>query len=416
MTRTIIPGPRSGRIRIPASKSQAHRILICAAMSQGETDVICDGISKDIAATIGCMSALGAEIERKGSGIHIRPTAGTGDGICHMLCGESGSTLRFLLPVAGALGANAVFHMEGRLPERPLDPLDSELRRHGMTITKNGALLECSGQLRGGEFTLPGNVSSQYISGLLMALPLLSDDSVLHVLEPVESGDYIAMTEDVLRLSGIRFEKSGNDYTMSGRQQYVFPEEVSVEGDYSSAAFFLCMGALSEEGVAVNGLNPSSSQGDRRIIPLLSEFGAEVAVNGGEVSVRRGKLRGIAIDASMIPDLIPTLSAVAAAAEGETRVINASRLRLKESDRLSTTSRMLTALGADVTETEDGLIIRGKPSLTGGTADSFGDHRIAMSAAVAACVCSGPATIAGAECTAKSYPGFWDDLDSLEVQ
>lgn len=416
MTRTIIPGPRSGRIRIPASKSQAHRILICAALSQGGTDVICDGISKDIAATIGCMSALGAEIERKGSGIHIRPAAGTGDGICHMPCGESGSTLRFLLPVAGALGANAVFHMEGRLPERPLDPLDSELRRHGMTITKNGALLECSGQLRGGEFTLPGNVSSQYISGLLMALPLLSDDSVLHVLEPVESGDYIAMTEDVLRLSGIRFEKSGNDYTISGRQQYVFPKEVSVEGDYSSAAFFLCMGALSEKGVAVNGLNPSSSQGDRRIIPLLSEFGAEVVINGGEVSVRRGKLRGITIDASMIPDLIPTLSAVAAAAEGETRVINASRLRLKESDRLSTTSRMLTALGADVTETEDGLIIRGKPSLAGGTADSFGDHRIAMSAAVAACVCSAPVTIAGAECTAKSYPGFWDDLDSLEVQ
>lgn len=416
MIRTVLPGARSGHVKIPASKSQAHRILICAALSRGETDIVCDGISNDISATIGCMRALGAEIEKRETGLHVRPVTGTETGVCHMPCGESGSTLRFLLPVVGALGARAVFHMEGRLPERPLDPLDRELERHGMTITKNGALLECSGQLHGGEFTLPGNISSQYISGLLMALPLLRDDSVLHVLEPVESKDYIAMTEDVLSLSGIHFKKSGNDYIISGCQRYAFPEKLRVEGDYSSAAFFLCMGALSNRGVTVSGLDPSSSQGDRRIIPILSQFGAFVSVNGEDVSVRRGELHGITIDASMIPDLIPVLSVVAAAAQGETRVINAGRLRLKESDRLNTTSRMLGALGADVTETEDGLIIRGKPSLAGGSADSFGDHRIAMSAAAAAGVCTGPVTVAGAECTAKSYPGFWDDLDSLEVQ
>ena len=416
MTRTVLSGARSGHVKIPASKSQAHRILICAALSQGETDIVCDGISNDISATIGCMRALGADIEMRESGLHVRPVIGTGTGICHMPCGESGSTLRFLLPVVGALGASAVFHMEGRLPERPLDPLDRELERHGMTIIKKGPLLECSGQLRGGEFTLPGNISSQYISGLLMALPLLRDDSVLHVLEPVESKDYISMTEDVLNLSGIQFKKNGNDYIINGRQRYVFPEKLRVEGDYSGAAFFLCMGALSNEGVTVSGLDPSSSQGDRQIIPILSQFGAFVSANGEDVSVRRGELHGITIDASMIPDLVPVLSVVAAAAQGETRVINAGRLRLKESDRLNTTSRMLSALGADVTETEDGLIIRGKFSLAGGAADSFGDHRIAMSAAAAASVCTGPVTVTGAECTAKSYPGFWDDLDSLEVQ
>lgn len=413
MIQTIAPGPRSGRVSAPASKSQAHRLLICAALTGRETEIECSAFSNDITATADCLRALGSGITLENGIIRVYPAETHGP--CRLFCGESGSTLRFLLPVVGALGTNAVFHMEGRLPQRPLAPLDGELEAHGMTLYRRGAELECSGKLCGGEFTLPGNISSQYISGLLLALPLLEEDSVLHVIEPVESADYIAMTENALTLSGVHFDKRGSDYYIPGNQKYRLPSSVSVEGDYSSAAFFLCMGALSANGVCVNGLSPESRQGDRRIIDVLRRFGADVRTADSSVFVARRKLRGLVIDASMIPDLIPVLSVVAAAADGETRIINAGRLRLKESDRLCTTCRMLSALGADISETDDGLVIRGKSILSGGAADSFGDHRIAMSAAVAAGVCRSPVVIAAAECAAKSYPRFWDDINSLEV-
>lgn len=414
MTQTIAPGPRSGSVCAPASKSQAHRILICAALTGRETVIECSTVSNDIAATADCLRALGYGITLENGIIRVYPADVRGTR--RLLCGESGSTLRFLLPVVGALGANAVFHMEGRLPERPLAPLDGELEAHGMTLSRRGSELECSGRLRGGEFTLPGNISSQYISGLLLALPLLPEDSILHVIAPVESADYIAMTESALTLSGVRFDKRGSDYYIPGNQKYSMPRSVSVEGDYSSAAFFLCMGALSADGVCVSGLSPDSRQGDRRITNVLRSFGAEVSAHGDSVFVSRRELRGITIDAAMIPDLIPTLSVIAAAADGETRIINAGRLRLKESDRLNATCRMLSALGADIYETDSGLVICGKPMLSGGTADSFGDHRIAMSAAVAAGICRSPVVITAAECAAKSYPRFWDDINSLEVR
>ena len=414
MNKTILPGARTGEVHIPASKSQAHRMLLCAAMGENEVTLRCRGLSKDILATVACLKALGASVDAEGEVLHLRPVSAPPPGLCLLPCGESGSTLRFLLPLVGALGASAVFEREGRLPERPIEPLGRELCRNGMDIRSDGARLSCSGQLRPGAFSLPGNISSQYISALLMTLPLLEGESTLHIEGALESAAYVAMTEEVLRLGGVRTEKTGDGYRIPGGQRCRFAPELSVEGDYSNAAFFLCAGALSERGIRVTGLDPQSRQGDRAIVPLLEEMGAQVASDGSSVTVKRDALHGITIDASPIPDLIPVLSVVAAAASGETRVIHAQRLRLKESDRLHSTTQMLRALGAEAEELPDGLVIRGGRTLAGGTVDACGDHRIAMSAAVAGGICRGTVTICGSECVQKSYPDFWTDFQQLK--
>ncbi|MDD5964805.1 MAG: 3-phosphoshikimate 1-carboxyvinyltransferase [Oscillospiraceae bacterium] len=414
MNKTILPGARTGEVHIPASKSQAHRMLLCAAMGENEVTLRCRGLSKDILATVACLKALGASVDAEGEVLHLRPVSAPPPGLCLLPCGESGSTLRFLLPLVGALGASAVFEREGRLPERPIEPLGRELCRNGMDIRSDGARLSCSGQLRPGAFSLPGNISSQYISALLMTLPLLEGESTLRIEGALESAAYVAMTEEVLRLGGVRTEKTGDGYRIPGGQRCRFAPELSVEGDYSNAAFFLCAGALSERGIRVTGLDPRSRQGDRAIVPLLEEMGAQVASDGSSVTVKRAALHGITIDASPIPDLIPVLSVVAAAASGETRVIHAQRLRLKESDRLHSTTQMLRALGAEAEELPDGLVIRGGRTLAGGTVDACGDHRIAMSAAVAGGICRGAVTICGSECVQKSYPDFWTDFQQLK--
>ncbi len=415
MTETILPGARRGRIAIPSSKSAAHRHIICAALSSSPVDIRCAGLSEDILATMSCLRALGADLEAIGETIRVRPLKAPVDGLRTLNCGESGSTLRFMLAVAGALGADAKFTMEGRLPERPLAPYDDELCAHGMTIVRDGNSLRCSGALRPGAYTLPGGVSSQFVSGLLLALPLLDGESTVAVSGKLESADYVAMTLDALRRAGACVRQEGGVYHIRGCGRYRLPASLAVEGDFSSAAFFLCAGALSPDGVCVSGLNPDSIQGDRRVTDILHAFGASVTTSGDAVCVRRGALSGITVDASMIPDLVPALSAVAAVAEGETRIINARRLRLKESDRLESTAAMLRALGADISQTPDGLIIRGVPSLDGGCVEVFNDHRIAMAAAVAACACKAPVAISGAECVGKSYPGFWRDFSTLEA-
>lgn len=415
MRRVITPGARGGAITAPASKSQAHRLLICAALGNRECEIRCDGVSADIAATARCMAALGAQIARMDDGrFSVRPIISPRQGECVLPCGESGSTLRFLLPVVGALGARAVFKMEGRLPERPLAPLDGVLAGHGMTLTRAGNTLHCAGRLSPGEYKIAGDVSSQYISGLLMALPLLGGESRLEITGRLESAGYVAMTEDALALSGARIEKCGAEYIIHGSQRFSLPPTLTVEADWSNAAFFLCMGALSEKGVTVRGLNARSAQGDRAALELLSRFGAEIKADDEKISVRRCVLRGIDIDAAPIPDLIPVMGVIAALAEGETRIYNAARLRIKESDRLESTAALIRAVGGEVEALSDGLVIRGRPSLSGGRADVYGDHRIAMAAAVAACGCTGSVEINNDACVAKSYPRFWEDFSSLE--
>lgn len=413
MTIFLPRGQRRGEVCAVPSKSTAHRLFLCAALGADPCEIACDPLSADLDATLGCLSALGASVSLSGGQVRIEPIRRVPTGECALPCGESGTTLRFLLPLVGALGAQAVLERSGRLPERPIEPLLSELRRHGMTIEDGGASLRCSGRLRGGDWTLPGDVSSQFISALLLALPLLDEDSALTITGPIESAPYIALTERILASASIRFRKDGARYAIPGVQRPALPARLAVEGDWSAAAPFLAMGALSESGVSVSGLEPDSVQGDRAIVGLLRAFGAEVRVDGGRVEVRKKELRAVRFDASQTPDLAPVIAALGALAEGETSVENAARLRGKESDRLRSTAAMLTALGAELEELPDGLLIRGKPLLRGGESGCGRDHRVAMAAAVAACGCADGVTLRDADCVAKSDPRFWDDVRSL---
>ncbi|MCL1789016.1 MAG: 3-phosphoshikimate 1-carboxyvinyltransferase [Oscillospiraceae bacterium] len=391
----LFPPELSGTVKAIPSKSLAHRALICAALADSPTVIACDGTSRDIEATSDCLSQLkeDAPVFR---------------------CGESGSTFRFLLPIAGALGLNAAFHLEGRLPERPLTPLYEELIRHGCQLSAQRSNPFCiSGQLTPGVYTLDAGVSSQFISGLLMALPLLSGGSELRLSGKPESAPYINLTMNMLEKFGIEIGSHDGYYTVKGSQTYHSPGNIQIEGDWSNAAFWLCAGAISENPLTCTGLNLQSNQGDRAILAVLERFGAKVTCAGDSVTVSAGNLRGTEIDARDIPDLVPVLSVVAAAATGKTVIRNAGRLRIKESDRLSAVTDILTELGADITQKEDGLAIRGGVALKGGTVSSRNDHRIAMSAAIAAVLCEKPVVIQGAEAVNKSYPGFFDDYKTL---
>ena len=393
MTQTIPKTHISGTIAAIPSKSAAHRLYICAALADSSTEISCQSTSRDIEATKACLAAMK-------NGERLLP------------CGESGSTLRFLLPVVAALGLEVDFLMEGRLPDRPLAPLDAQLEAHGVTLSRpRHELLHVSGKLQPGDYVLPGDVSSQYISGLLFALPLLEGTSTLTVTGKVESAPYIAMTLDALSQFGVRPKLENNVYTISPTP-YVSPGTASVEGDWSNAAFWLCAGAVSGP-VTVTGLDPDSLQGDKEVFEILRRFGAKTEQNGTSFTVSPGTLHAIDIDAAAVPDLVPVLSVVAAAAEGTTRIYNAGRLRIKESDRIKTVRAMLQNLGAEVEETADGLIIHGGKALTVGAVDSANDHRIAMSAAIAATLCD--VTVLGAEAVAKSYPKFWEDFSILSA-
>lgn len=415
---SIRHGARTGSIDIISSKSYAHRLIILASLAKNASRIECRGTSRDIEATVSCMNALGASIVRTGDMIYVEPIVNKPCGIRELNCGESGSTLRFLLPIIGVLGAEAVFNMEGRLGERPLAPLDGVLCAHGMAIQKQGARLYCSGQLTAGEYAIDGNVSSQYISGLLMALPLLCHGSTLAVTGRLESGAYVDITLDTLKAANaaVVCGDNGRSFAIQGGCGYNMPAVCRAEGDWSNAAFFLCMGAVSHRGITVTGLNASSRQGDRQIAAILRQMGADVCIGGESITVKRNKLTPITVDASQIPDLIPAICALAAAAEGDTHIINAARLRLKESDRLKSTADMLAALGVGVTELADGLTVHGTGHILGGTVDSRNDHRIAMAAAVAACAAKGNVSIRGKECVSKSYPAFFDVLDTLHTE
>lgn len=368
-----------------------------------------DGMSNDIKATINCLDSL---LLSK-------------DDIVHLYCGESGTTLRLVLPIVGALGKSAVFHMEGRLPERPMDEYINVLSSGNMIIEKKDDLLICSGRLIPKDYTIRGDISSQYISGLLYALPLLDGDSTLTVTGPIESSDYIKMTEDVINHSQVSFTRNiKNDtdieYSIKGNSKYNYSTCLTVESDWSNAAFFMCMGALSSAQITLYALNTNSLQGDIAICDLLKAYGAIFETTNRDdglydITITRGNLYPLEIDASQIPDLVPTLCSVAAGATGRTRIYNAARLRLKESDRIMSTAAMLTSLGADITETDDGLIIDGHGYLDGGCTDTFNDHRIAMAAAVASVICKSDVIIKDAECVNKSYPRFFEDLNQLKL-
>jgi 3-phosphoshikimate 1-carboxyvinyltransferase len=412
MNQTVRAGRFGGEIPAIASKSCAHRLLICAALSDAPCRIDCATVSDDILATAACLRALGAQIEPVAGGFAVTPLDRANlPAHAQIDVGESGSTLRFLLPVVAALGVDCAVQMHGRLPERPLSPLYEELTAHGVQLGAPGSNpLSVSGQLIGQAFTLPANVSSQFLSGLLLALPLLGGGT-LTMTGTVESGAYLDLTVDAMRRCGIAVTRDGMQFTVAG--QYHAAPQMVVEGDWSNAAFWLCAGAVGSRPVTVTNLNLQSAQGDRAIVELLTRFGASVEAAGDRVTVSPAPLTGCEIDAAGIPDLVPVLSAVACAAQGETRIYGASRLRLKESDRLAATHAILGAMGADVQETADGLIFHGGAPLHGATVDAWNDHRIAMTAAIAALRCDGPVTITNAQAVRKSYPAFFQDYAAL---
>ena len=405
--------PIGGVIPAIASKSQAHRLLICAAFADGPTQIYCAQRSADIDATARCLQALGATIAYEADHFWVTPRK-TAVPMPQLDCGESGSTLRFLLPVVAALGCGGEFILHGRLAQRPLSPLWEELEAHGITLSRPAEnRLRVEGQLQGGSFTLAGNVSSQFISGLLFALPLLQERSVLSLSSPLESAPYVRLTEAALARFALPVSQIGNEWHIEGNQLLHSPQSLTVEGDWSNSAFWLCAGALSRP-MTVTNLSPHSAQGDREILDILRAFGADISINGEEITVSPRPLHGIDRNVRDIPDLVPPIALVAACAEGTTRITGAARLRIKESDRLESVSAAIRALGGKVTVHEDGLTIEGG-GLRGGCVNSQNDHRIAMLAAIASAVCPEGVELQGESAVEKSYPNFWNDFNKLVI-
>ena len=389
MDLTITPGKLTGRISVIPSKSQAHRLLICAAFADGPTTLYCADTNRDIDATAACLNALGAEIIRTKSGYEITPVTRPPDKAV-LPCRDSGSTLRFLLPVAGALGVQADFQMEGRLAQRPLSPLWEEMQRMGCTLSRPAAnILRCGGRLKAGEYRIDGGVSSQFISGLLFAAALIPGKNRITVTGKTESRPYIDMTRNAMEIFG----RSSHDFVVCGGMSFHSPGKLTVEGDWSNGAFFLAANSLGN-ALKVENLSESSLQGDRAAANLLIRLNEHCVISAAD-----------------IPDLIPILSVVSACNRGAV-FTDIQRLRLKESDRVESVMAMLRSLGGQAKATEDTLAVYGT-GLTGGTVDSVNDHRIAMSAAIAATACNEPVRILGAQCVEKSYPKFFEEYRRL---
>lgn len=403
-----------GNIKVISSKSDAHRLLIGAALADKPTKIFLEGWSNDIEATKNCLETLGCKVIRDNDGIQITPLWDEQADDIVLDCVESGSTLRFLLPIVAALGKHAILEGQGRLPERPIDVLLEELRAHGSLVKENNLPLVMAGQIRGGVYTLPGNISSQFITGLLFALPLLKEDSEIRLTTKLESRGYVDMTLDTLKLFQIEIEEKDWGFQIKGGQTYRSPLEVSAEGDWSGAAFWVVAGGIGGD-ITCTGLRKNSCQGDKEIVDLMEQFGAKVNWKENEVTVCGSSLKGITIDAAQIPDLVPALCTAAALAEGTTIIYNAGRLRMKESDRLKAMAEGLQKLGVRVTEQQESIKIEGGSVHPEGEVilDSYDDHRIVMSLAIAAAALGVEAVIERAEAVSKSYPTFFAEFTRL---
>ncbi|CZT56072.1 3-phosphoshikimate 1-carboxyvinyltransferase [Eubacteriaceae bacterium CHKCI005] len=412
---TVTPGRLEGTLTPPPSKSAAHRAILGAALCKGISTISPIALSDDITATLEAIRSLGAVATLKGDALTVDGSHTFSRRDVTIDCMESGSTLRFLIPVAAAGGVSAEFVGRGRLPERPIGIYLDCLPPCGVQCTTQGGLpLHIQGKLQPGVFSLPGDVSSQFITGLLYALPLLEEESRIVLTTPLQSAGYVDMTIHTLAQFGIAVEQLPDGYRIPGGQQYQ-PGNIQVEADWSQAAFFLAAGALGGD-ITLEGLLPLSAQGDREAAHLFTRYGALVSWSQGKLSCRSKFLCHQEIDASDIPDLVPILAVTAALASGETRISGAARLRIKESDRLATTQALITALGGHCRQFHDGLVIRGIPALSGGQVDGAGDHRIVMAAAIAALRASSPVTILGTESVNKSYPAFFEDFKTLGGQ
>ncbi len=395
----VTPTKLSGKVVVPPSKSVAHRMIIAAALSDGVSTISNLFPSVDITATTDCMKALGAKISFSNNtavieGIKKSPDKAVLD------CCESGSTLRFLIPVACALGVDTEFIGRGKLPQRPITPFLDELPKHGITfrLPENGDNLPClvHGKLTGGRFEIDGGISSQFITGLLFALPLLNEESEIVLTSPLQSKPYVDITIGVLRDFGCEISETETGYFVRGNQRLV-PFSGAVEGDYSQAAFFYVANSLGST-IEIAGLNENSLQGDKAIVDICKKAAGRKAFE---------------LDCSDIPDLVPILSVLGCFCDGKSRITNVARLRIKECDRLAAMEDCLNKIGGKVKSTADTLEIEGVGTFKGGEVGCFNDHRIAMSMAIAATRCEKPLIIRGAECVSKSFPNFFEVYRAL---
>lgn len=408
----VFPSKLNGKTTAPPSKSDVHRAVICAALSKGVCKIAPIAMSNDIKATINCVKALGAAAEIDGDKLIIDGRNIFRNKTAFLDCFESGSTLRFFVPVAAAGGVSAEFIGRGSLTTRPIGVFSDILPKAGVKCVTDGTLpLSIDGKLKAGTFEIAGNISSQFITGLLLALPLLDGDSKIVLTTNLQSEGYINITLSCMKKFGVIAERTDYGWFVKGNQSYI-PCDYITDGDWSQAAFFMAAGAVSGD-VEVKGVDINSTQGDKEIVNLLKKYGADIEVKESSVRVKKSTLKGIEIDARNIPDLVPILSVVAAYADGVTRIYGAERLRIKESDRLKTTASMINSLGGECTEKSDGLIIKGTGRLKGGTVDGSNDHRIVMSASVAALFCEDEVIISDRESINKSFPDYFDKYVEL---
>lgn len=406
--------PLQGTITIPASKSDVHRLLIAASLADAPTEILLQGYSADIEATIRCMQNLGAEIQKTTDGVQVIPIQKQTE-TAILDCGESGSTLRFLLPIVSALGKHAWIEGAGRLPQRPIAVVTEALREHGCAVSADTLPLELSGQLCGGTFALPANISSQFLTGFLFALPLLEQDSEIILTTEIQSKGYLDMTLDTLQTFGIVIEQTETGFFVKGNQQYHTPKRIQPDGDWSNVAFWLASGATTNP-ITCYGLRQDSKQGDKQILDICKQFGADVQVTEHSVTVRPNRLQGCRVDMAQIPDMLPILCMVAAVAEGKTELYNAGRLRIKESDRLAAMTEVLQAFGVTVEEYPERICIYGNSHTNTETEISINghnDHRIVMAAAIGATILQQKIVIEGAEAVSKSYPNFFAEFVKL---
>ncbi len=409
MNITINNKKLSGVVKVPSSKSLSHRALISACLAgEGIVDNLI--YSNDIDATMNCMRSLGFDFITNDNAVKVIKTDKFND---NMNCQESGSTVRFLIPVAMSIVDSMTFHGENNLVKRPLSIYLDIFNKYGIPYEKgiDELPLTVKGKLKSGNFDVLGNISSQFITGLLLSLPLLDGDSTIKIIGNLESKGYVDLTLDVLSKFGIEIINNNyNSFEIKGNQQYK-PCDYFVEGDFSQAAFWLVYSTLNG-GIELDGMNINSLQGDKEIIDFIHAMGGEVVFDK-YLTARKCNTHGAIIDLKQAPDLGPIMTVLACLSEGETRIINAQRLRIKESDRIKAMTTELNKLGANIIETEDGMIINGVKELTGGTVDSWNDHRIVMALAVASSRASGKVTITNCEAINKSYPHFFEQFKGL---
>lgn len=399
----ITPKKLCGEVTVPPSKSVAHRLIICASLSQGESVIENIYPSKDIIATAQAMNSLGARVElfdnkAKIVGIKNLPQKAVLD------CNESGSTLRFLIPVACALGVETVFtgNLKSKLPTRPITPYLEELPRHGAEFDYNGTMpFTIKGKLLPGEYKIGGDISSQFITGLIFALSLLDDDSQIILTTPLQSKPYVDITISAMKEFGVEVLETQKGYYIKGSQKYT-AKNLSCEGDFSQAGFYYVANSLGSN-IKISGLFENSCQGDKKIVEICEKI----------VYNKNDKLNNFTLDCSDIPDLVPVLTVLACFCEGKSTIENVARLKIKECDRLLVTEEVLNLIGGKVKAFEDRLEIQGVKEFLGGEIDAHNDHRIAMAMAIASTKCKNPLIIRGAECVGKSYPNFWEDFQKL---